>query len=136
MTLCDAGPLIALVNRRQAVHQRCADILNTTELPLMTTWACLTEAMYMVGVRGGWAYQRALWSILNDGLLQIHPLDDAEVRRAQEMMGQYANVPMDLADATLVAIAEKLQVTRVFTLDSDFRIYRMGDGKAFEIQPM
>jgi uncharacterized protein len=47
-------------------------------------------------------------------------------------MGQYANVPMDLADASLVAVAECRGIRRLFTLDSDFYIYRTSDGSVLE----
>ena len=59
------------------------------------------------------------------------PLDD----RVLELMERYQNVPMDIADASLVAIAELLKMRRIFTLDSDFRIYRTASGAAFETIP-
>jgi uncharacterized protein len=50
-------------------------------------------------------------------------------------MAQYHDLPMDLADASLVAVAETLNLTRVFTLDSDFGVYCLGDGRGFEVVP-
>jgi len=50
-------------------------------------------------------------------------------------MDQYRDVPMDLADALIVAVAESRQVRKVFTIDSGFRIYRLGDGSTLEIIP-
>jgi uncharacterized protein len=133
--LCDAGPLIALIDRRQADHQKCADTLKAASFPLLTTWPCLAEGMYMLGARGGWPFQNALWEMLEDGLLQLHQPDERELQRSQVLMAQYRNVPMDLADATLVAAAERLHLRTVFTLDSDFLIYRTADGQALEIVP-
>lgn len=50
-------------------------------------------------------------------------------------MKRYADRPMDLADATLVALAEERKLTRIFTLDADFRIYRIKGRKRFEVIP-
>jgi predicted nucleic acid-binding protein len=133
--LCDAGPLIALIDRKQAAHLRCTEVFKAADLPLLTSWPCFVEAMYMVGSRGGWPFQRALWSMINDGLLQMRSMTEPDIRRSQELMAQYQNVPMDLADASLLATAEALGLRQIFTLDSDFRIYRIGGVHAFEIIP-
>jgi len=50
-------------------------------------------------------------------------------------MEKYQDTPMDLADASLVAVAESLSIRDVFTLDSDFRIYRLADGSTLNIIP-
>jgi predicted nucleic acid-binding protein len=51
------------------------------------------------------------------------------------LMAQYRDTPMDLADASLVAVAESLRLRRVFTIDSDFYVYRLADGSALEVLP-
>lgn len=56
-------------------------------------------------------------------------------QRSRDLMGKYADVPMDLADASLVALAESVKLNRVFTLDGDFHIYRMKTRRAFEVLP-
>ena len=48
-------------------------------------------------------------------------------------MKQYQDVPMDLADASLISIAESRGYTRIFTIDSDFYIYRLADGSVLEV---
>jgi predicted nucleic acid-binding protein len=84
--------------------------------------------MYLLGATGGIAYQSQLWRLINDGRLQIHELSDLEVARCEQLMTKYHDVPMDLADATILAAAESLRMRRVFTVDSGFYIYRLGDG--------
>jgi uncharacterized protein len=135
MILCDSGPLIALIDRRDGDHVRCQSALEALIPPLITTWACLTEAMYMLGRSLGHPAQATLWDFFERGVIRIHQHDGAEVERMQQLMEQYRNVPMDLGDASLVAMAEVVNVARIFTLDGDFRIYRLGDGRAFEIVP-
>jgi predicted nucleic acid-binding protein len=102
---------------------------------LLTTWPAFTEAMYLLSRAGGAAGQDALWRLLTTGRLRIAELSEASVERARQMMTKYADLPMDLADATLVALAEQRRERRVFTLDDDFRVYRLHGRSHFEIIP-
>ena len=102
--------------------------------PLLTTWPAFTEAMYLLGDAGGWKAQQALWGMASEHV-QVVDLDSPTVERARELMAKYSNVPMSLADATLVATAERRGIAKVFTLDSDFRIYRFRGRKTFELVP-
>lgn len=136
MILVDAGPLIALLDRSDVHHQRCMDVLaQLANQDLVTTWACLTEAMHLLGRQGGYPLQRALWSTCLDGTVLLHDLTEAEARDAAAWMDQYQDLPMDLGDATLMAVAVALDLDTIFTLDSDFRIYRMRDGSALTLIP-
>lgn len=67
--------------------------------------------------------------------LQLVDLAPDEVQRARVLMEKYQDVPMDLADATLVATAEARRMRRIFTLDSDFQIYRLRGRISFELVP-
>ena len=135
MTLAAAGPLVALIDRDEPAHGRCADVLQHLSEPLLTTWAAFSEAMYLVGAAGRWPAQAALWRLWARGDLQIIPPDPEETARAAELTEQYADLPMDLADATLVAAAESRRLTRVFTLDAHFRAYRPKGIGSFNILP-
>lgn len=135
MTLCDAGPLVALIDEDDDNHDACEDALPGLPGPLMTTWPCFTEAMYLLHQAGGHPAQDELWRYLEEGVLQLHPLTEAEQHRMRELMRKYRDTPMDLADASLVAAAEELNQRRVFTVDSDFRVYRIQGKSAFEIVP-
>lgn len=121
MTLIDASPLIALIDKGQGdAHRRCAKTLDVLTPPLLTTWSRFTEAMYFLGELCGWNGQKALWEFVTRGALLIHANARDEVERMRELMERYQNVPMDLADASLVALAESLNLRRIFTLDDDF----------------
>jgi uncharacterized protein len=135
VTLVDAGPLVALIDEGEPDHDRCVAALRSIRLPLLTTWAAFTEAMYLVGRAGGWPAQNALWRLVLSEDLQVasHP---AKVnRRVARLMERYADRPMDLADATLVALAEEKRLKRIFTLDGDFGIYRLHGRARFELIP-
>ena len=134
MTLTDAGPLVALINADDQFHTQCADVLvNLPEAPLLTTLVCFTEAMYLLGRIGRFQYQDELWRWYSEEKLQLHDSTPAELRRMRQLMSQYEDTPMDLADASLVAAAETLGERRLFTLDSDFYVYRLEDGSALDI---
>ncbi|CCI02741.1 MAG: PIN domain-containing protein [Microcystis aeruginosa PMC 728.11] len=135
MTLCDASPLIALINEADKNHQRCVDILPSLSAPLVTTCACFTEAMYLLRRYGGWFAQQELWGYVVDEILVIHHHNSDELKRMETLMIQYQDVPMDLADASLVAMAEVLNQRQIFTLDSDFYIYRRYGNQPFEVVP-
>jgi hypothetical protein len=91
--------------------------------------------MYLAGRHGGWAMQRLLWDYLLRDALTIHNLTAGEVQRMRTLMEKYSDLPMDLADASLVAAAESLGETTVFTVDAHFRVYRLPDGAAFAVVP-
>ncbi len=135
MILCDASPLIALINQSDINHTRCVNALSSLSAPLITTWPCFTEAMYLLGRYGGWSAQQELWGYLADQILVIHFNGEDEQARMQVLMEQYRDLPMDLADASLVVAAEMLNQKRIFTLDRDFKIYRFKGNQPFDVLP-
>jgi predicted nucleic acid-binding protein len=102
---------------------------------MVSTWACFVEAMYLVGRIGGFPLQSHLWALLDRGIVTLHQHTEIERRQMSTLMERYQNVPMDLADASVVALAEALRDRQIFTLDSDFRVYRLSDGSAFDVVP-
>ena len=68
MTLIDAGPLIALIDRGQGeVHEKCVAAQKLVVRPMLTAWPCLAEAMYLLGELGGLKGQKALWLFIETG---------------------------------------------------------------------
>ena len=135
MILTDTGPLIALVDRGDKAHRICTDQLKVLTRPLLTTWPCVSEAMHLLNSVGGHFAQDVLWSYILDRLVAIHESDLVERTRMRELMSKYKDTPMDLADASLVSAAEVLGVRRIFTVDSDFVVYRLTGKLSFEIVP-
>lgn len=91
--------------------------------------------MYFLGDLRGWQGQLALWRCIERGALVPHLSEKEEATRMQVLMEQYQDIPMDLADASLVAGAETTGLRRIFTLDSDFHVYRIHDREAFVVVP-
>lgn len=131
--LVDAGPLIAIVDSKDPFHARCARALESLILPFHTSWPALTETSHFITRRGSDRNRRAFWKLIRRGAIVPHELTLSDLPRLETLMQTYADLPMDLADASLVVLAEKLGMRRIFTLDEDFRVYRIGGRKAFEI---
>ena len=124
MILVDAGPLVALVDADDQFHKKCVAALKVVREPLVTVWPPVTEAMYLLSDLP--KAQDALWEMVARGVLQLLPLDLADVSRIRELMGKYADRPMDLADAALVRVAEREGIRKIFTVDrKDFGVYRL-----------
>ena len=132
--LVDAGPLVALIDRSDPYHRVCRETLATIRDPLGTVWPTFTEAMYLL--RQSAQAQRALWDILNVDGVRLLDLDHQDCPRIRELMWKYRDLPMDLADAALVRVAERERLRRVFTIDRrDFEVYRPYRLGRFEILP-
>ena len=127
---------MALIDRGQGeVHNTCVAALKALSSPLVTTWPCFTEAMYFLGDLKGWNGQKTLWQFIERGALRVHISTDSETQRMRVLIEKYSDTPMDLADASLLAAAESRETDRIFTLDSDFRVYRINGSTAFEVVP-
>ena len=134
VTLTDTGLLVALFDADDKLHVQARQALSTLpKKPLLTTWPCLTETMYLLYQSIGHAAQEELWSWVEDGLLQLHVSGSSEWPRMRELMAQYKDAPMDMADASLIAAAEALSLTRVFTFDRHFYAYRLANGDVLEV---
>lgn len=124
MILIDAGPLVALVDAGDQHHGRCATALRHLREPMATVWPALTEAMYLLADLAG--AQEALWEMFERGAFQIVQLGASDIPRIRELMRKYANRPMDLADASLLRVAEREGIRKIFTIDRrDFSVYRL-----------
>ena len=135
MTLVDAGPLVALLDKNDQHHMACRMTFRTAiREPLRTVWPALTEAMYLL--RGMPPAQDKLWTFLEEDAVRLVPLSREDVPRMRELMHKYRNRPMDLADAALVRVAERDQFDEIFTVDrADFEVYRIHGKKRFRLLP-
>ena len=135
MTLVDAGPLIALANPDDPDHLECVRAAETVSVPLVTSWPSFTEAMHLVCRVLGWLGKSALLQLILEQKLLVWSIEDGDLPRLADVMEQYRDRPMDLADATLLILAENHGFDRIFSLDSDFYIYRMANGRTLEVIP-
>jgi predicted nucleic acid-binding protein len=134
MILVDTGPLVALIHQDDNEHRICKETFLTFSEPLGTVWPVLTEALYLLNF--SWEAQNALWEMIQAGAVEILPLGTDDVGRMRDLMRKYRDLPMDLADAALVRVAERERLRRIFTLDRrDFQIYRPSRIGRFAVLP-
>lgn len=135
--LVDTGPLVAIVNESDGDHDRCAAELKKLADPLLTTWPVVTEAIYLLGQTANPLDSRdALLAAIDRQVILVTKVDREDVPRLRALLQKYRDLPMDLADATLVRVAERDGISQVFTLDRrDFEIYRIGRLETFTIIP-
>lgn len=134
MILTDAGPLVALIHADDAHHDSCVEVLRSLREPMLTVWPAFTEAMYLLGFSPD--AQDALWQMLETEALWISELTEEDHPRMRHLMRKYHDLPMDLADAALVRLAERERIRQIFTIDRrDFSVYRPAGLGRFEIVP-
>lgn len=124
----------ALLHRDDQHHQKCVAALARLRDPLVTVWPALTEAMYLLNF--SWRAQDALWELVLEETVRLLPVEATDHRRMRDLMKKYRMLPMDLADAALVAVAERERIRRIFTVDRrDFSMYRPAKLGKFMILP-
>jgi predicted nucleic acid-binding protein len=134
LILIDAGPLVALIHGDDRHHASCKQALKRIRDPLGTVWPAFTEAMYLLGFSS--KAQDALWRLLEVDAVRILPLDASDAPRMRDLMRKYKVLPMGLADAALVRVAERERLARIFTIDRrDFQLYRPRGLPRFTIIP-
>lgn len=132
MLIADTGFYYALADRRDRHHRRASEVLATLTEPLITTWPVLTETTHLMTRRLSADVAIQFMANVADGFSLIHAFDAAEVRRMGELMQRYASLPMDLADASLLLLAEGLGHGRILSTDQrDFETYRFKNRQPF-----
>ncbi len=132
--LLDTGAFVALVDRSEGMHAACVSVLERWEGPVVTSEAVLTETLHLVGP--GWKAQSVCFEFFLRGAFLLIPSSSMSLRRVAALMAKYEDVPMDFADATLVALAEDLSSDQVFTLDHrGFSSYRLSGRRSFSLLP-
>lgn len=121
-TLIDAGPIIALFNKNDKYHHQIKAFIKDYQGFLTTTWPVVTEVSHMLSFNVQTQIDFLTWIKLGGVLIEeIHVKD---IERIVELSKKYSDVPMDLADASLVVLSEKLKIKQIITIDSDYYIYR------------
>lgn len=133
--LIDASGLIAILDRDDPDHAASRDVLTTAPLPLRTTWAAMTEASHIASRRLGSVGPTGLFGLVRTKAVTIEELSDTAVDSVEALMKRYADLPMDLADTTLVYLAAARNDPAIVTHDHHFHVYRVGKRRAFTVLP-
>jgi predicted nucleic acid-binding protein len=129
--LVDSGFIVALLDRSERNLRRCVEVGDSLVEPLITCKAVIAESCHLLrGIDGA---SQAILENVAKGIIQVTFAMSDRATEVARLMKKYADVPMDLADACLVDLATETGTGRILTLDSDFRFYRWGRNRQFEI---
>jgi len=132
--LVDTGPIVAVLSAADEYHQVCTQQLRLIRGPLLTCWPVITEAAWLLRT-----YPRALALLLSSfsaRLFELAPLDEADLSGIAAILARYKELGIQLADASLVHLANREGIETIFTLDRrDFGILRLARGKKFHLIP-
>ena len=120
--IVDTGPLVALLDRAERHHRWVSERITELDAPLLVCEPVLAEAMFLLARLS--RAQDALFGLLDNGALRIALRVDEHVAALRSLHQKYRDRPMSLADACIVRMAELHDAHAVFTLDSDFSVYR------------
>ncbi|GAB4243400.1 MAG: PIN domain-containing protein [Deltaproteobacteria bacterium] len=126
--------MVALIDRSERNHERCVAFFREFRGRLITTESVLTEAVYLLGPL--YSHQKPVLDFVLGGGAELVPMTPGLLKRCAHLMSKYSDVPMDYADATLVAMAETLGIRDILTLDRrGFSVYRYSSRGYFRILP-
>ncbi len=133
MIIADTGFFFALASKRDRYHSAAMLALETINEPLITTYPVITETCHLLLAKGRSAAQSSFLKSMAAGGAEIFSLQESHLLRMIELIERYADLPMDLADASLVVLAEQLGHRRIFSSDRrDFLTYRWRKTQPFE----
>ena len=121
-TLIDAGPLIALFNKKDKYHEKIKELLKSYKGVLTSSWPVITEVTHMLDFSVQAQIDFLIW--VNLGGIIVEDIGNEDLSRIIELSKKYSDVPMDLADASLVVMSEKYRIKEIISIDSDYYIYR------------
>jgi predicted nucleic acid-binding protein len=136
MIVVDTGPIVALLNDRDDQHERCRDFLANYPGPLLVPTTVFTEVCMLVERRRGTRAELAFLSDVRSGLFTMLESTSADLDRIFELVETYADLPLGTVDASVIALAERLNLPAVATLDHrHFNVVRPRNVLAFELLP-
>lgn len=136
MILADTGPLVAVANSRDQHHAACRELLETHPGPVLVPAPVIVEICQLLASRRGTRAEAAFLTSLGAGELDVITLESSDYTRAADLVTQYADLPLGAVDACVIAVAERLRVTEIATLDRrHFNIVRPIHTDAFTLLP-
>ncbi|EGJ32331.1 MULTISPECIES: PIN domain-containing protein [Moorena] len=128
--LVDTGLLVAFYDSADQHHGQVVEFFTSCTSRLVTTVGCVTEVLWLLG--SDWRVQNEFLTHLANNIYECESLLLQDFARIAELNAQYADLPGDFSDLSLVAISERLNIAAIATLDKDFDIYRRYRKQPFE----
>ncbi len=134
LLLIDTGPLVALLNGRDAEHLRCVEIADAQPSPMLTTWVVMAEATWLL--RDQYMGLERLLATVENGVVTCFNLGHDAAAWMAEFARQYQDLHPQLVDLSLAYLAEREGTSHIFTLDRrDFLVLKSRTGKPFDLVP-
>jgi hypothetical protein len=134
--ILDTSFLFALTDQGDRNHQRVLAVAQSINEPLVLPVAVLPEICYLIASRLGHQAMRRFVSSVTPERIQVKSVITEDLVRVHQILEQYADNQLDFTDAAIATIAERLNITRVYTLDRrDFSIIRPSHCDYFELLP-
>jgi predicted nucleic acid-binding protein len=134
--IADSGAIYGLYNRRDRHHRPLRSALAQEPGAILIPAAILSEIDYLIVAKLGVKAELDLLDDILDGAFTLEPFTLADLRRSRELIDQYTTLNIGLADAAVIATAERLGIRRILTVDErHFRVVRGSDGKPFTLLP-
>lgn len=127
VALIDSGPIIALFNSKDKFHKPTLKFFKSYTGQIVSSWPVITEVVYVLSFSVEAQIDFLEW--IERGSIQIIDLKLEDLKYIKNRMKKYSDLPMDLADASLMCISEKNEIERIISIDSDFSIYKNLKGK-------
>jgi predicted nucleic acid-binding protein len=115
--ICDTGPLLAALNRRDPAHTACAELVLQTKEDLLVPTLALTELDYFCGEIGLHDAWLAFLEDVDAGVWRLEHPTAADMRRARELQSDYHDLAIGVVDASIIALCERLGEAKLATLD-------------------
>lgn len=132
--LIDSGPLVALLNERDQYHTLCVNQAKTLRGNFYTAWPIVTEAAYLLKPYTGAVQKLLAW--VRIGEIRLAPIDAVDVDGISRILLQYSDQNLDFADTTLMHLADRDGLTKVFTVDrKHFSVYRTSRRQSLKLVP-
>jgi uncharacterized protein len=134
--VADSGALYGLYNRRDRHHRALRAAMLHEPGAILVPTAILSEVDYLIGAKLGVQAELDLLDDILAGAFTLEPFTVADLRRSRELIDQYKTLDLGLADASVIAAAERLGTRRILTVDHrHFRVVRASDGNPFTLLP-
>jgi uncharacterized protein len=132
--LVDTGPIVAILLESDEHHAACVEQLRQLSAPLLTCWPVITEAAWLLR-----SYPQAIRKLLSSfhgRPFELVPLGETDLPGIAALLSRYAGLRVQLADASLVHLANREGIESIFTLDRrDFGVLRLAHGKKLRLIP-
>ncbi|MDR9417338.1 type II toxin-antitoxin system VapC family toxin [Gracilimonas sp.] len=129
--LADTGPIVALIDRRDSKHAWASAMMDSFDAPMVTCTAVITEAIFLLKHANNGV--ETLFSLIDEGILLVENPYPKYKTDIHNFILKYQNISSSLADLCLIAMVENKKGSKVFTIDSDFLVYRDSKGNTIEL---